>query len=142
MSMKDRLVEQGKKLASSGPVVRLISNDGVMRVATGVMDARSRFQAAAEHASEAWNVLVNGHALPTIDPALEGDTEAKGDRAPVVKTNGAAARPVVAEAPSESAPAPKPAASSAPANGSAEQKLASQMASRGSLSRIGGKDVF
>ena len=66
MSMKDRLVEQGKKLASSGPVVRLVSNDGVMRVATGVMDARTRLRAAAEHASEAWNILLNGHALPNI----------------------------------------------------------------------------
>ena len=142
MSMKDRLVEQGKKLASSGPVVRLISNDGVMRVATGVMDARTRFSAAAEHASEAWNILVNGHAMPNIDPALEGDTEAKGDRAPTVKTNGASAKAASSDAAAESTPAPKAQTSSAPAAGTAEQKLASQMASRGSLSRIGGKDVF
>ena len=144
MSMKDRLVEQGKKLASSGPVVRLISNDGVMRVATGVMDARTRFQAAAEHASEAWNILLNGHAMPNIDPALEGETEAKGDRAPKVKANGAATtKPAPADASAtETAPASKAPSGSAPTNGSAEQKLASQMAQRGSLSRIGGKDVF
>ncbi len=145
MSMKDRLVEQGKKLASSGPVVRLISNDGVMRVATGVMDARTRLRAAAEHASEAWNVLLNGHALPNIDPALEGETEAKGDRAPAAKTNGAAAvKPTSTEsaaAATEATTAPK-AQASAPAAGTAEQKLAAQMAGRTSLSRIGGKDVF
>jgi 8-amino-7-oxononanoate synthase len=141
MSMKDRLVEQGKKLASSGPVVRLISNDGVMRVATGVMDARSRLSAAAEHASEAWNILINGHALPNIDPALEGETEAKGDRAPPKKTNGATATTPSAE-PATETPSATKTNGSAPALGTAEQKLASQMASRGSLSRIGGKDVF
>ncbi|MFS8065833.1 MAG: aminotransferase class I/II-fold pyridoxal phosphate-dependent enzyme, partial [Byssovorax sp.] len=148
MSIKDRLVEQGKKLASSGPVVRLVSNDGVMRVATGVMDARTRLRAAADHASEAWNIIINGHALPNIDPALEGETEAKGDRAPAVKkTNGAAAATSgaagSAASATESAAAPKTAGSApAPVNGTAEQKLASQMAARTSLSRIGGKDVF
>mgnify|MGYP000098939493 CR=1 FL=1 len=78
MSMKDRLVEQGKKLTSSTAFVRLVSNDKVMQLATGVMDARSRFQAVAEHAAEAWSIVLHGHALPTIDPALEGETEAMG----------------------------------------------------------------
>src|ERR1041385_3167166 len=77
MSMRDRLVEQGKELASSGAVLRLMSNDRVMRVATGVMDARTRLRTATGLAAEAWNVLLNGHALPTIDPALEGDDEVR-----------------------------------------------------------------
>src|SRR3954469_3581522 len=110
MSMKDRLVEQGKKLAQSGVVVRLVSNDGVMRVATGVMDARVRLRAAADHASEAWSVLINGHALPNIDPALEGDTEAKGDRPAPKRTNGAAT--TASEPTSESAPTTAPSKSS------------------------------
>jgi 8-amino-7-oxononanoate synthase len=67
MSMKDRLVEQGKKLTTSTAFVRLVSNDKVMQLATGVMDARSRFQAVAEHAAEAWSIVLHGHALPTID---------------------------------------------------------------------------
>src|SRR4051794_9956132 len=93
MSMKDRLVEQGKKLTSSGPFVRLVSNDKVMRVATGMMDARNRLSAAGDRMSEAVNILINGHALPTIDPALEGDTEYDGTQArkakpAAVHTNG------------------------------------------------------
>ena len=35
MSLRDRLVERGKQIASSGVVVRLISNDRVMAIATG-----------------------------------------------------------------------------------------------------------
>jgi 8-amino-7-oxononanoate synthase len=154
MGMKDRLVEQGKKLASSGVVMRLISNDGVMKVATGVMDARTRLRAAADHASEAWSILLNGHALPTIDPALEGDTEAKGDR----KVNGAAHHaPAAARAEGRASggsggggkvTAEAAGGSGGGANGSTvlvgsdERKLAKQMADRTSLSRIGGRDVF
>ena len=75
--MRERF-EQGRKLASSSAFVRLVSNDRVMHVANGIMDARNRLNAAREHAAEAWNVLVNGHALPTIDPALEGEAEVTG----------------------------------------------------------------
>ena len=78
MSLRDRLVEGGKKIASSGVVLRLISNDRVMAVATGVMDARSRFSAARAPMAEALSILLKGNALPNIDPALEGDTEATG----------------------------------------------------------------
>ena len=102
MSIKDRLVEQGKKLTSSGPFVRLVSNDGVMRVATGLMDARGRLREAADHAAQAWDILLNGHALPTIDPALEGEPDVTGH-----KTKGAAKG------------APAPASTSAPAPGGA-----------------------
>ena len=158
MSLRDRLVEGGKKLASSGVVVRLVSNDTVMRVATGVMDARSRLEAVRGPIAEAFSILLNGHALPTIDPALEGETEATGAR-----RNGATARSFVEETPAVNGKATVTSAGSASgsasasagtsvasANGAAvavtssaaEQKLVSQMASRTSLSRIGGRDVF
>ena len=84
MGIKDRLVEQGKKITTSGTFVRLVSNDRVMRVATGIMDARGRLREAGEHASQAWSILLNGHALPTIDPALEGEPDVTGYRS----TNG------------------------------------------------------
>jgi 8-amino-7-oxononanoate synthase len=159
MSMKDRLVEQGKKLTSSTAFVRLVSNDKVMQLATGVMDARSRFQAVAEHAAEAWSIVLHGHALPTIDPALEGETEAMGHGPKEVVSQynanggakgiqsgggggGAAAsvRPVEID----DAPAPKAngATPSTPEAGSAEHTLSKQMAGRVSLSKMGGKDVF
>ncbi|MDI3283421.1 aminotransferase class I/II-fold pyridoxal phosphate-dependent enzyme [Polyangium sp. 15x6] len=167
MSVIDRL---GKKLSSSSAVMRLISNDRVMQVATGLMDARGRLEAAAERASEAWSILLNGHALPTIDPALEGgddvvgaagksprpatkpaEAEAKGaptnGAAAHAPTNGAATNGAAAHAPTNGAAtngeaatteAPKPAGPGS----AAEEKLAQQMASRTSLSRIGGRDVF
>lgn len=158
MSVKDRIVEQGKKLASSSAVVRLVSNDRVMKVATGVMEARTRLQAASDRASEAWSILLNGHALPTIDPSHEGGDDVVGTRkaappAEKPKTNGHATN-----GSNGSAHGPAPAASAAPASAgaggaglstvpvgatnAAEEKLAQQMASRTSLSRIGGRDVF
>jgi len=162
MGLRNRLVEQGKKLASSSAVVRLISNDRVMKVATGFMDAGSRFDAAKEKAAEALSILVNGHVLPTIDPAIEGTGEdvigsrssrgtngaAGASVAPnhagtngatgATKTNGSSGHAVTLQSArgEESTPTP-----SAPAS-AAEEKLAQQMASRTSLSRIGGKDVF
>jgi len=160
----NRLVEQGKKLVSSDKVVRLLSNDGVMKVATGLMDARSRLDAAAEKASEAFDILLHGHELPTIDPALDGNDEvvAKPSRiveqptandtniAPSPSSTGqtsATSAPSItttttttegsASTPREAAPA-----GSGPTNSAAEEKLAEQMAHRTSLSRIGGRDVF
>ncbi|MDI1448629.1 aminotransferase class I/II-fold pyridoxal phosphate-dependent enzyme [Polyangium sp. 6x1] len=157
MSVIDRL---GKKLSSSSAVMRLISNDRVMQVATGLMDARGRLEAAAERASEAWSILLNGHALPTIDPALDGGDEvvAKNPASVAVSaaptngaaahaTNGAAAHATngaahatngAGTAEAASVEAPKPAGPGS----AAEEKLAQQMASRTSLSRIGGRDVF
>jgi len=162
MSVIDRL---GKKLSSSSAVMRLISNDRVMQVATGLMDARGRLEAAAERASEAWSILLNGHALPTIDPALDGVDDVVGatakSPAPATKpaaapTNGAATNGAAAHAATNGAAtngtaahaatngettspeAPKPAGPGS----AAEEKLAQQMASRTSLSRIGGRDVF
>jgi 8-amino-7-oxononanoate synthase len=157
MGIRERIVEQGKRLANSSTFVRLASNDRVMKVATGVMDARGRLAAARERASEAWSILVHGYDLPTIDPSLEGEPEVSagggGKRASdegalgsaAHRTNGqvagaAATVPSVpdGDSPAEGAPGRKPAA---PAN-AAEEKLARQMASRTSLARIGGRDVF
>jgi 8-amino-7-oxononanoate synthase len=146
MSVKERLVEQGKKLTSSGAFVRLVSNDRVMRVATGVLDARNRVRAAADLAGEAWSILLKGHALPTIDPALEGEADAQGTNG-AAKTNGIAAHAPPPKARAEAraggdGEAPQAARGDGPAVSVAEQKLATQMAARTSLSRIGGRDVF
>ena len=75
MGVRDLLADQGKKLVSSPFVLRLISNDRVMKVATGVMDARTRLRAAAEKMAEAGTILVEGHGMPNIDPALDGEPE-------------------------------------------------------------------
>lgn len=156
MGVRDILVDQSKKLVSSPFVIRLISNDRVMKVATGVMDARSRFRAAAEKVAEAGDILVNGYAMPNIDPALDGEPEVtartNGHAAPA-KANGAGVNGHGAggAAASSAAPSPSPApaasssgaaASGEPASGSDGALLKQQMASRSSLTRIGGKDVF
>ncbi|AGP36148.1 aminotransferase class I/II-fold pyridoxal phosphate-dependent enzyme [Sorangium cellulosum] len=168
MSMKDRLVDQAKKLASSSTVVRVVSNDRVMRLATGVMDAKNRLRAAGERAAEAWDILLNGHALPNIDPALDDEAGVHGaaparaaSPRPSARAAGAAGLSAVEEAASASPEraAARPHVNGVGANGAAvngagangagayvaaaaEQKLATQMAARTSLSRIGGRDVF
>jgi 8-amino-7-oxononanoate synthase len=142
MGVRDLLVDQGKKLASSSFVLRLIANDRVMKVATGVMDARSRFRAAAEKVAEAGTILVEGHGMPNIDPALDGEPEvtAKAGGSAAAKSNGAPG--------SHGAPEPAPVAASdaakshEPEPGTDGALLKQQMASRTSLSRIGGRDVF
>jgi 8-amino-7-oxononanoate synthase len=162
MSLRDRLLERGKKIASSGVVLRLISNDRVMAVATGVMDARGRLEAARAPMAEALTILLKGHALPTIDPALEGETEAMGHAPKPAgghggheerglngsSLNGKSHAASLGSA-GEARPAPAPAASNGAGTAAvevtptaAEQKLATQMAARTSLSRIGGRDVF
>ncbi|WP_437717860.1 aminotransferase class I/II-fold pyridoxal phosphate-dependent enzyme [Sorangium sp. So ce448] len=160
--MKDRLVDQAKKLTSSGVVVRVVSNDRVMRLATGVMDAKNRLRAARERAAEAWDILLNGHALPNIDPALDDEAGvhvATPSRAAARQpAAGGAGLSVVEETASSDAPRERTAArahvngvgaNGAGSNGAgtyvaaaAEQQLATQMAARTSLSRIGGRDVF
>ena len=156
---------RGKKIASSGVVLRLISNDRVMALATGVMDARGRFSAARAPMAEALSIILKGHALPNIDPALEGETEATGERRrePTPAAHPAAAHNghnghngVAANGKAHDGAAPgdldaRPSAQAVPGGGdgagvvvpsAAEQKLAGQMAARTSLSRIGGRDVF
>ncbi|AUX31586.1 MULTISPECIES: aminotransferase class I/II-fold pyridoxal phosphate-dependent enzyme [Sorangium] len=168
MSMKDRLVDQAKKLASSSTVVRVVSNDRVMRLATGVMDAKNRLRAARERAAEAWDILLNGHALPNIDPALDDEAGVHGaaparaaSPRPSARAAGAAGLSAVEEAASASPEraAARPHVNGVGANGAAvngagangagayvaaaaEQQLATQMAARTSLARIGGRDVF
>src|SRR4051812_29579345 len=89
MSMRETIVGRGKRLAMSPTVLRVVSDDRVMRLFNGVMDGRNRVRAAAEKAGEAWFLLLNGRAMPMIDPSLD-------ESVPTVdggqKTNGYAAR--------------------------------------------------
>lgn len=115
MGMKDKISERGKKILLSPTVMRVMSDDRVMRGVEGLMDAPSRMRAA-------WRVLLNGHDLPNIDPALDElpeDDAPRRETSSVSKTNGVAH------------PAP---------NGSSDMK--ESLKERSSLSNIGGKDVF
>lgn len=114
MSLKNTVVERGKKLLLRPEVMRFVSDDRVMKAAEGVLDARSRMRAA-------WKVLVNGHDLPAIDPALEEDRPAPRANGASTRVNGQAASPPAARG---------------------SDDFQESLKERNSLSSIGGKDVF
>ncbi len=134
MSIRDRLIERGKKAAASPRLTRMLTDDRVMRVAEGVLDAPSRLRAARRKAAEAWDVLVHGVALPNIDPALDDDPSDRVEAAPAAASTGAAAR----------APRATPVAAGPERTTSerAHDDLAASIASRGTLASLGGRDVF
>jgi 8-amino-7-oxononanoate synthase len=145
MGWKNRIVERGKQLAMTPRVLRVLSDDRVMRAAEGVMDARNRVRAAAEKANEAWQLLTYGHALPAIDPSIVDDvdlvvptppaeTKVNGDTpyAPFQKSNGNGTAHTNGNGHS----------ATAHAHSADGRELAASMASRTSLSAIGGRDVF
>lgn len=77
MTLKERIADQGRKVLSSPLVLKWSTDDRVKRAAESVLDIRSR-------AHEAWKILIDGHGLPTIDPALDdsiGQTEEQFTRA-------------------------------------------------------------
>jgi 8-amino-7-oxononanoate synthase len=145
MGWKNRLVERGKKLALTPGVLKVLSDDRVMRAAEGVMDARNRVRAAAEKANEAWQLLTYGHALPAIDPSMVDDVDLQVAAAPVVTNpNGD-----VPYAPFQKANGNGTTqtngnghAANTHAHSADGRELAASMASRTSLSAIGGRDVF
>jgi 8-amino-7-oxononanoate synthase len=64
MGLKTKITERGRRLVLNPTVLRWVSDDRFMKAAEGVLDARGRVRAA-------FNVLVNGHELPPVDPALD-----------------------------------------------------------------------
>ena len=64
MGLRQRIVDRGRQALARPAVMRWVTNDRVMRAAEGVMDARDRVKAA-------WGILVNGHELPSVDPAID-----------------------------------------------------------------------
>jgi len=119
MGLRQTLVDKGKQALLSPAVMRWVSDDRVMKATEGLMDARSRLQAA-------WQVLKNGHELPNVDPALD---ENIGKSAPTAKSNGATNGHATAGNSSKDV-----------SSGSAD--MDESMKERTSLASIGGKDVF
>ena len=89
MGFKERIVDRGRRVLIRPGIMRWATDDRVMKAAEGVMNARSRVKAA-------WQMLVNGHELPNIDPALDDSVsdEARPARGPAKqrKGNGAATK--------------------------------------------------
>jgi 8-amino-7-oxononanoate synthase len=144
MGWKNRLVERGKQLAMTPRVLKVLSDDRVMRAAEGVMDARNRVRAAAEKANEAWQLLTYGHALPPIDPSIIDDIDLQVQVTPApAKSNGDTPYTPFEKSNGNGATNGNGHVTATQSGHSAEGKeLAASMASRTSLSAIGGRDVF
>jgi 8-amino-7-oxononanoate synthase len=123
MSFREKIVERGKQALLRPSLLRWVSDDRVMKAAQGVMDARTRVKAA-------WRVLLNGHELPNIDPALDEYPEERS------RTNGKPI-PAVARAPLTS---DNDAPAAAQESGSTDMK--ESLKERSTLASIGGRDVF
>jgi 8-amino-7-oxononanoate synthase len=139
MGWKNRLVERGKQIAMTPRVLKVLSDDRVMRAAEGVMDARTRMRAAAAKAGEAWQVLTQGHTLPSIDPSIVDDVDL-----PVIRP-----RIEPGENGSNGHGTTETANGKVHTNGHStetthgqREELAASMAVRTSLSALGGRDVF
>ncbi|HZO14773.1 MAG TPA: aminotransferase class I/II-fold pyridoxal phosphate-dependent enzyme [Polyangiaceae bacterium] len=131
-----------KKLSSSPTFLRLIANDRVMRLTSGVLEARQRFGQAADLAKEAWRVLVNGHELPAIDPAMRVDLELETEPLPKrARSNGANGADSI-DVSLDSEPPPGATRSPEERRRAAEERLARQMAQRVAITKMGGRDVF
>jgi 8-amino-7-oxononanoate synthase len=117
MGLKDTIAKRGKKALMNPAVLRFVSDDRFMRAAEGVMDARSRMK-------DAWRVLVNGHELPNIDPALDGPPEETA--APATKAK----------------PAAKKNGHSTTLSIQGSSDMNESLRERSSLAGIGGRDVF
>jgi 8-amino-7-oxononanoate synthase len=146
MGWKNRLVERGKQIAMTPRVLRVLSDDRVMRAAEGVMDARTRMRAAAQKAGEAWQVLVQGHALPAIDPSIVDDVDLPDGKIRIEPGDNGAAENGSAKNGHAHAKTnghhTNGHGTSDTHGGAAGRELAASMAVRTSLSAIGGRDVF
>lgn len=113
MDWKKKIVEQGSKVLENPEIMRWLTDDRVMKVAEGLMDAPERLKAAAK-------ILREGYQLPNVDPALDEDRPVRRSRA--------------SDDSESSEPAgPTPTGS---------EDMEESMSERRSLATIGGKDVF
>lgn len=83
--LRKKLLNRGKEIVLSPPVMRLVSDDRVMKTVEGLLDGRTRIKAA-------WGILKDGYGLPAVDPALDDNIgEDEGRTSPTngqTKSNG------------------------------------------------------
>mgnify|MGYP001604941254 FL=1 len=130
MSWKSKLLEQGSKVLTNPTVMRLATDDRVMRVAEGLMDAPIRLQGA-------WKILRDGYELPNVDPALDEDRTAPSK--PNGAKNGAHAAP---QSTASNGSAARSASDDSTVGAAGSEDMEESMQERRSLATIGGKDVF
>jgi len=150
MGLTQRLVNKGKARLMRPSILRWVTDDRVMRATEGLMDARLRVKAA-------WRLLLNGHELPPVDPALDdriGRTQGNGKNGHTAnghETNGHAtngARVRAGDTNGNGAHVDG-ANGSASTNGSAAHRIVrgsedmdESLRERSSLAGIGGKDIL
>ncbi len=136
MGLRQRIVDKSKGALLRPSVMRWVTDDRVMKATEGLMDARLRMKAA-------WHVLLNGHELPAIDPALDariaGTETGRGDDV-AVQTNGHV---------NGNGSVNGSAAANGHANGSAgrmtgngSHDMDESLKERSSLASIGGRDIL
>lgn len=128
MGLTKRLVEKSKEALLRPSVMRWVSDDRVMKATEGFLDARMRVKAA-------WQMLVSGHELPAVDPALDesiGDTPKAGTNGHA-RTNGHGTN-------GHGANGHGAAVASARVEGSTD--MGESLKERGALAQMGGKDIF
>ncbi len=118
MRLKDKIVERGRRTIQHPAVMRWVTDDRVMRATEGILDARIRVRAA-------WNILLNGHGLPNIDPALDEHVERPERAKPRSGSNGSAGN-----------------GASAGFSGEGSEDMDTSLKERSSLAGIGGRDVL
>ena len=162
--LRQKLLNRGKGVILSPQVMKLVSDDRLLKAAEGVLDAKSRLRAA-------WGILKHGYELPAVDPALDdniGEQEAgtrsranggglNGARLNGAGLNGAGLNREALEDTStkdESGNGAthgldakgkvngRPATNGHPAHSSEESSLAASLQQRTSLASIAGRDVF
>lgn len=129
MSLKNKIVDSGRKALANPAVMRWVTDDRVLKAAEGFMDAPTRMKAA-------WAILKNGYDLPNVDPALDetpaeranGASKTNGHHINGSALNGSDVEIVAGEVPG------------AMEHGS--EDMQESMNERRSLASIGGKDVL
>jgi len=125
MRLRERIADKGRTILSSQLILKWSTDDRAKRAAEAVFDMRGRVR-------EAWEILLNGHALPAIDPALDdsiGQTEEQFSRSRVsdavpLRSNGNG----------------KSAATAQVTQGSDD--MDESLKERGTIASLGGRDVF
>lgn len=133
MGLKDLLTDRSRRVLAHPSVMRVVSDDRVMRAAEGLLDARTRMKAA-------WSALTRGTELPHVDPALDDYGDAldvgPGGTGPSVNghTNGHAVN--------GAAEAPEPVVRVTAPRIERSTDMDASLKERASLASIGGRDVF
>lgn len=141
MGIRKRILAKSKEVMLSPQVMRLVSDDRVMKAAEGVMDAKVRFRAA-------WQILRDGHGLPAIDPALDDriGTLENGDglNGSLRRVNGANGHANGSAAKTNGSATISSGVERSPSRAvfTGGDELENALRERTSLAAIGGRDVF